>query len=320
MEKETVSVTNKTVIMFGYRCNNRCIFCYNDDKRNRFRRRTTNEIKEEILSARSRGTEYLEIIGGEPTIRKDIIKLVKYAKHLGFETVMFASNGRMFYYRDFAERIIDAGISDLVLSIHGHNPQIHDYLTGSPGSFVQLMKGLENLKSLGFDRIGTNTTIVKQNYKHLPQIGRFIYDLGIRNSEFIYIDPTHGAPKHNFSELVPRISEIREYVHNCLDIGKDADHWHIRYMPICYVESYLGQISEIHEKVHFHTEHIAPDFINLDVSDSRKRISRQKTDKCNNCKYFNVCEGIWTEYLKHYGDEELRPVKGKMVNLRDIQV
>ena len=34
----------------------------------------------------------------------------------------------------------------------------------------------------------------------------------------------------------------------------------------------------------------------------------EKTKKCKGCKLFNQCEGIWKEYLKHYGDKELKPV------------
>jgi len=27
------------------------------------------------------------------------------------------------------------------------------------------------------------------------------------------------------------------------------------------------------------------------------------------CKLYNTCEGIWKEYLKNYGDKELKPIK-----------
>jgi len=58
----------------------------------------------------------------------------------------------------------------------------------------------------------------------------------------------------------------------------------------------------------FQTEHLAPDFQNFNVEESRKIIGRAKPEKCQKCKLFNQCEGIWKEYLKHYGDEELTPV------------
>ena len=299
--------------MFGYGCNNKCIFCYNDDKRLKYEQRSTMDLKKEILSARNRGSDYLEIIGGEPTTRKDLPDLIKFSKDLGYQTVMFATNGRMFYYEKIAKEIINSGVSELVFSIHGNTPKLHDSLTMVPGSFQQLMKGIENVKSLGLDKIGSNTTIVKQNYMHLPDIGKLIYGLGIRNSEFIFVDPNHGAPKNNFYEIVPKLSEIERHVHKCLDIGKinNVIHWDIRYFPVCYAKDYINQISEIKEVSKFNTEHIAPDFVNLDVEGSRKNIGRTKTEKCRICKYFEICEGVWKTYLEHYGDNELKPEPGE---------
>ena len=173
-----------------------------------------------------------------------------------------------------------------------------------------MLKGLYNFKKLGFQKIGSNTTIVKQNYKHLPQIGRFIYQQGIRNSEFIFVDPNYGGGYDDFDKLVPRISQIAPYVKKCLEIGKKnkVSHWAIRYVPLCYFYDYLDQVSELQEVRTFHTEHLAPDFENFDVEGSRQVIGRKKTKKCKSCQLFKLCEGIWQEYLKRYGDKELKPV------------
>ncbi|MBL7154924.1 MAG: radical SAM protein [Candidatus Portnoybacteria bacterium] len=300
----------KTVIIIGYQCNNRCQFC-NDANKRELPNKTTRQIKKEMIEAKNRGTTYLELIGGETTIRPDAVELVKFAKDLGFKTINMATNGRMFSYLEFTKKIIKAGLTDIIFSIHGHNSKIHDYLTQSPGSFKQLLKGLDNFKKLGFKKIGSNTTIVKQNYKHLPQIGQFIYQQGIRNSEFIFVDPNYGGAYDNFDKLVPRISQIAPYVKKCLDIGKKnkIPHWDIRYVPLCYFQDYLDQVSELREVKIFHTEHLAPDFENFDVENSRQSIGRIKTKKCQNCKLFKQCEGIWQEYYKHYGDEELKPIK-----------
>jgi len=47
----------------------------------------------------------------------------------------------MFSYFELVEKIIKFGLTDIVFSIHGHNSKTHDYLTQSPGSFKQLLKG-----------------------------------------------------------------------------------------------------------------------------------------------------------------------------------
>lgn len=305
----TRSIIKKTVIITGYRCNNKCKFCISSNKRN-LPVKTTQRIISEMYDARRRGRTYLEFIGGEQTIRKDCINLISIAKRIGFKHIAMATNGRLFAYREYTKKIIKAGITSVIFSIHGHNERLHDALTQVSGSLGQLLKGIENFKKLGFNDLGSNTTIVKQNYKYLPQIGELILNLGIRNSEFIFVDPTSGGARDNFKELVPRISEAAPYIKQCLDIGrrKKNKHWHIRYVPICLFTSYKDQISELFERKIFTTEHIASDFKNFDVEDSRRVIGRRRPEKCANCKEYDNCEGIWREYYKHYGDKELQPI------------
>jgi MoaA/NifB/PqqE/SkfB family radical SAM enzyme len=305
---QSAPIIKKTVIITGYRCNNNCVFCANADKRHAIDK-PRRQIMAEIQGARARGRDYLEIIGGETTIRQDLISIIQWAKKNGFERIAIATNGRMLSYANYVKEFLASGITDIIFSIHGHNAKLHDSLTRSEGSFDQLLQGIRNVKKMGFENLGSNTTIVKKNYRHLPEIGRFIYGLGIRNAEFIFVDPTRGGAYDEFSRIVPRISLAAPFIKKCLEIGKNKTlHWDIRYVPLCYFRGYLDQISEIKEKQTFQTEHLAPDFKNFDVENSRKEIGRIKTEACRRCSLYESCEGIWKEYYKRFGDRELRPL------------
>lgn len=285
------------------------MFCIDSHKRH-LPEKSTGQIIAEMRGARSRRRTYLEIIGGEPTIRPDFAYLVSTARKLGFPDIGMATNGRMLSYPDYAEKIIDAGLTEIIFSIHGADAKSHESLTRAPGSFRQLLRGIRNVRKLGLRNIGSNTTIVRKNYKMLPKIGKFIYGLGIRNAEFIFVDPTCGGANSNFKELVPRISEAAPFIRKCLDIGKrnKVAHWHIRYVPICYFTGYENQISELAEVRTFQTEHLAPEFKNFHVEPSRRELGRIKTERCRGCRKYDLCEGIWREYYNHYGDKELLPV------------
>lgn len=303
----------KVVIICGYRCNNNCVFCINSGKRH-INDKSTTQILREMLDARERGKVYIEFIGGEITIRPDTFMLIKQAKKMGFASVNMATNGRMLSYPDFAKRLVDSGIDELIFSIHGHEPGLHDSLTRVSGSFNELVQGLKNVKKFGLKKVASNTTIVKANYMHLPDIGKFLLGHGVTNSEFIFADPTYGGVHDDFFSLMPRISEAAPFIRKCLALSKNNKsirHWHIRYVPLCYFRGYLKNISEIHEVENFHTEHLAPDFRNQDVENSRKDISRKKPSKCRGCKLFGLCEGIWKEYLIKYGAGELRNIKSR---------
>ncbi len=315
MEKEKIK---KTVIFTGYECNNNCVFCMEQDVRHT-QGKSTQELKRMMTEARTRGSIYLEMIGGEITIRKDFLELIRFAKKAGFETVMIATNGRMFAYKEYAHKTVGAGLNSIVFSVHGHNAKTHDNLTQAKGSFNQLHEGLKNIKEAVKERgvkchIGSNTTVVKKNYKYLPLLGEHIKDLGIKNSEFIFVDCSEGGAYNNFEELVPKISIAAPYIKKCLDIIDTEkvpySNWDIRYVPLCHFLDHLNQISEVKEVKVFQTEQLGRDKkrTGYDYQEKRQNMSRIKPEKCKECVLYEYCEGLWREYYKNYGDKELNPV------------
>ena len=59
----------------------------------------------------------------------------------------------------------------------------------------------------------------------------------------------------------------------------------------------------------FSVEHWAQDFRNTDVTASRGALARRRTGRCRGCKLSPSCEGLWSAYLRRYGDAELKAVK-----------
>ncbi|MGC8728694.1 MAG: radical SAM protein [Elusimicrobiales bacterium] len=303
----------KIVIFVGYDCNNNCRFCINSEKR-KIKSKTTDQIIKEIyLATKKEKIDIIEFIGGEITIRDDFFKIISTAKKLNIPDIVIATNGRMFSDINFAKKALEKGLSTIIFSIHGPDSKTHDLLTRSKGSFIELMRGIENFKKIGFNNINANTTIVKQNFKKLPQIAKLHVKLQIKNVEYIFVDPQYGGANKDFSNMVPKISIASKYMRKALDIGREAGYyqWKVRYVPLCYFTDYLDQISEINEAKLFLSKHWAPDFVNEDVVKSRKKYAREKTKRCKGCKLFKLCEGIWKEYIKNYGDKELNPIKDK---------
>lgn len=298
----------KVVLFAGYSCNNNCRFCVGAGKRE-LPDRSTAGLLRAVARARARGARILELIGGESTIRPDFLSVISAARQMGMEVVV-ATNGRMFSDKAFAAAAIKAGLGAAVFSVHGHSPAVHDALTRVPGSFGQLTAGIDNMRRAGFGNIHGNTTVVRQNMRHLPEIAEFYEAKGVRDVEYIFVDPSGGA-KENFDSLVPRISAAAPWMRKALDIGnaRGPNRWKVRYVPLCHFTGYHGQISELIEAAGLKTEHWAPDFINTDVVASRRAVARKKTGRCRGCRAYEDCEGIWAEYLRRFGDSELNPVR-----------
>ena len=80
-----------------------------------------------------------------------------------------------------------------------------------------------------------------------------------------------------------------------------------RYVPLCHFKDCLNQISETNERG-LPDRALGPDFVNRTPSARAPRGS-QKNARCGGCRLYAACEGIWNEYLRNYGDAELKPVK-----------
>jgi MoaA/NifB/PqqE/SkfB family radical SAM enzyme len=299
----------KLALMLGYECNNNCVFCYAADKKN-IPPMTTNRAKEELRKGLERGCRFVDFNGGEPSIRKDILELIRYAKELGYKIISMTTNGRMFYYPEFAEKIVKAGLNSLVFSIHGHNAKLHDCLTRVNGSFNQAVEGIKNIKEITPKvYVCTNTTITKLNYKFLPQIAENNIAIGADACEFIFVHPRGNALK-NFDDIVPTFREVATVIPETIGIAKISgiNHFYMRYFPLCYMIGYKNYLSELDALDKLKEQHIGPEFQDLNVEQGRRLHGRVKGKQCSACQYGSNCEGIFKEIAERRGFDELVPV------------
>jgi len=293
----------KADIKTGFLCNNNCKFCVQGDKKH-LGNKSTEEIKK-ILREAAKDCQIVVFTGGEPTIRADIIELVEYAKKLKFKVIQIQSNGRMFVYKDFCKKIIKAGANEFALALHGHIPQLHDYLTSVKGSFEQTVQGIKNLKSLG-QRVIMNTVITKSNYRHLPEIAKLLINLRVDQYQLAFVHPL-GNAKKNFDSIVPLMSLVQPYVKLALELGIKAG---IKVMteaiPYCLMKGYEKYIAEnIMPKMKIFEKNL----IIEDFEKSRRKEGKAKGPQCKKCRYFFQCEGPWKEYPERFGFSEFKPIK-----------
>ena len=77
----------------------------------------TAQVKQDLELARKNGAEKIVFTGGEPTIRKDILNLVAYAKKIGFSDILIITNGRMCSYPEFMDKLVANGLTSLCFSL-----------------------------------------------------------------------------------------------------------------------------------------------------------------------------------------------------------
>lgn len=171
----------------GIRCNNRCTFCYQQSWRcgDGFEDPTFVEIAAKLRWGMDNGHDAVGLSGGEPTIRKDIIEIVSLAVELGYGRVSLTTNGRRFSNRDFARRLLEAGVDSIGWSLHGPDAEAHDALVDRRGAFAQAIRGIENVADISRDlgrRIDQNLFILvnRRNVHRVAEICALGRSLGIK--------------------------------------------------------------------------------------------------------------------------------------------
>lgn len=291
-------------IKTNFQCNNHCRFCVQGDKRHFNKAKSTSQVKRILESARETHDSVV-FTGGEITIRKDILELVKHAKDLGYQTIQLQSNGRMFAYQEFCDSLIAAGANQFSPALHGHIAKLHDYLTCSEGSFMQTLTGIKNLKRRNQDVI-VNCVVTKPNYRHLFKIAKMLVSLEVDQYQFAFVHAGGTAGK-NFDAMVPRKTLAVPYMKEGLDVGiKRGIKVMTEAIPYCFMKNYEDYIAEkyIPDTKIYDADRIVEDF-----SKVRKKQGKAKGPQCKRCRYYSLCEGPWKEYPDHFGWGEFIPVE-----------
>ncbi len=142
-----------------YRCQNRCSHCYNEPSR-QVAEMDTASWRRALDRIQTVGIPHVVFTGGEPTLRDDLPDLIAYAEESGLVTGL-NTNGRRLSDRDYTERLREAGLDHVQITLESADPSLHDALTRSE-SFHETLAGLRACRDAGIYCL-TNTTLTRVN-------------------------------------------------------------------------------------------------------------------------------------------------------------
>jgi len=296
-------VPDRLDVKVGFACNNRCRFCVQGMKRERFGRRDLTELVE--FMEKNRGRDGVVFTGGEPTLHPDILEIVRKARELGYRSIQIQTNGRMFSYSKFCREVVEAGATEVSPALHGHLAALHDYLTTVPGSFDQTVAGIKNLKKMGVLTV-TNTVITRSNFRHLPEIAELLVSLGVDQYQLAFVHPVGSAgPDRDFASIVPRFELLRPYLTRALDVGIGEGRVVMtEAVPYCFMEGYEQYIGE---RIMPSTKIFDAEGVIEEYREYRRSEGKSKGPPCDECALREQCEGPWREYPERFGWSEFRP-------------
>ena len=150
-----------------YACNLACVHCLSSSGRRDPAELSTAECKRVIDELERMQVFYVNIGGGEPTVRPDFWDLVDYATahHVG---VKFSTNG-LRITPEVARRLAGSDYIDVQISLDGATAEVNDAVRG-PGSHATAIRAMENLHAAGFRAFKLSVVMTRQN---IPQIDQF---------------------------------------------------------------------------------------------------------------------------------------------------
>jgi len=288
-------------IVLGYDCNAACTYCTITSEMRR-RSLTTEAVAREIDRAAAIGFRDIAFTGGEPTIRKDLPVLVRYAKRRGFTSIKVSSNGLRYSNAAYLDHLVEAGVNQFHVSAHDVGQLAYEKTTRLPGAFESFERGVSNLVER---RLAPTLDLILKS-DTVPRLEAWIasfVEVGVRSFQLWLVSLTDGNAGN--VEQLPPISEVVPHLIRAFDAAREGGYEVVTlHTPRCFLPGYED-----------HVRHpgaggvrvVTPDEV-FDLRDSRLT-GGVKAEGCADCVYDESCPGLRRDYVERFGDGELKPVR-----------
>lgn len=149
---------------------------------------TTDQAKkliEQVASFPRKPT--LVFTGGDPLKRSDLFELIRHANLCGLQTALTPSATPL-ATREAFERICEAGVRHLGISLDGVNAVAHDAFRGVEGSFQRTLDMLDFARQLKMP-VQVNTTITRRNIDQIDALAELLAERGIAMWSLFFLVP-----------------------------------------------------------------------------------------------------------------------------------
>ncbi|WP_346765224.1 GTP 3',8-cyclase MoaA [Thermococcus sp. 18S1] len=109
-------------------CNYRCFFCHREGQHfNASLELTPSEIERLVRVASRLGIKKVKLTGGEPTVRDDILEIVRRIRPYVVDLSMTTNGSRL---KELAKPLAEAGLNRVNVSLHSLKPDVYRRITG----------------------------------------------------------------------------------------------------------------------------------------------------------------------------------------------
>ena len=210
-----------------WHCNQKCVHCYAADQPHAGEEELPTEKWEEILDkCRAAGIPQVTFTGGEPTMRDDLIELIRYARWF----VSRLNTNGVLLTREYCRALREAELDSVQITFYSRDREIHERLVGAR-HFDETAAGIDNALAEGLS-VSVNTPLCTLNRDYLDTLA-YLHERGViyvTCSGLITTGNAAGETSERLQlsgeELERILREAVEFCHGCgMEIAFTSPGW-----------------------------------------------------------------------------------------------
>jgi MoaA/NifB/PqqE/SkfB family radical SAM enzyme len=280
---------DEEIIRVNFHCNQTCRFCFVSTH---LPAAGDEAVRAAIVAAAARGAK-ITLSGGEPTLNAALPGYLRLARERSALPVLLQTNAVRLADEAYCRALVDAGLDEAFVSLHGATAGVSDRVTGAPGTFAATVAGLDNLARTPVKTI-LNFVICGSNFAELPAYVRLVaarWPRALVNVSFVAAS-TDVVPRDR--EMIPRYADalpaLEEALAEAARLGVEVVGFESMCgLPLCLVPAPLASWAALPPA----------------GADGGEFV---QAEPCRSCALWGRCWGVRRGYLELHGAGELRPV------------
>jgi MoaA/NifB/PqqE/SkfB family radical SAM enzyme len=278
-------------VRINFHCNQACTFCFVSTH---LPPAEDGNLRAAIVEA-ARAGGVVVLSGGEPTLHPRLCEYVTLARGEGARAVELQTNAIRLVDPELLARLLVAGLTDALVSLHGATADVADAVTVAPGTFVQTLRGLDELARTRI-RTRVNFVFCQENYRQFPATCALIAKRWPQAALTVsFVAPSTDVVPMTRA-LIPRYRDVLPELTRGLALARAAGLTVTGFdsmcgFPLCLVPDELARTFRLAE-----------------IPTGWDRGEFTKPGPCRSCALDSRCFGLRRGYAELYGADELRPV------------
>ncbi|MEM9189595.1 MAG: radical SAM protein [Myxococcota bacterium] len=295
-------------IIMGYDCNVFCDYCtISPDMR--LRALSPKAIASELRRGIPDSYDRVQFTGGEPTIRSDLLPLVRFAAAAGYRDIKVQSNGLLLAAEPNRRRLFEAGVTRVHQSIHTHRADMYDALVRREGTYPQMVAALEALAVAPIE-FGVDLIMKEDTYRDLAAAVDWVADRGVRTLDLWFVSLT-DQNRSNVASM-PRMTAVVPFMEEAFVRGEARGvAMRTLHVPRCLLPE--AHIPRAYDPGLERVRVVTPD-ATFELRRSKLTGSRY-VPACDGCSFRAICPGIREDYVERFGDAEFALARGQSPTL-----